>query len=131
MANEITMTTGLSITKNSTTATMSVTKQRSLTNDAKAEFTQSFDTTGNMVVFPAALIADGISAVSIKNLNATNAVSLSHSSTFSAATIYSTIRAGEAAGFPVNKAAATDPSIWIQAAASSVTCEIVAAGIST
>ena len=125
MANEISVACSLTGTKTGTTVTGSTTKQITLTGSALFANTQNIGTSTEQVVFDADAVAEGITYVYLKNDDATNYVEIGNAAL---AVIYGKLLAGQAVILAVNKAAASDPSIYARANTAACNLKIVAVG---
>lgn len=125
-ANEITCTDTLSIIKDGVTITGSVTKVETLAGSGKFSTVQVIGTSTELLVFPADLIAEGISRVWLKNLDSTNFVEVGLNTPLSQ--IIAKLLPGQAMQIPVNKAPTVDPTIYGKADTAAVSLEIVSCG---
>lgn len=125
MANEITVTCVLTCTKAGQTVTGSSTLQITLAGSAKYSDVQNIPTTVEQLVFSADAIAEGITYVWIKNLGPTNYVEIGNAAL---AVIYGKLLVNQVGCYPVNKAGASDPSIYARANTAGIALQIIAVG---
>ncbi len=126
MANEITSTSTLIVTKDGVTITGSVTQQRTLTGNGKFTNVQNIGTSTEAIVFPADLIAEGITEMFIKNMDSTNFVEVGLNTPLTQ--VIAKLLPGQTCKSMVNKAPTVDPTWYAKADTSAVNIEIVAVG---
>ena len=127
MANEITVSAKLSITKDGSTVTGDTSKSITLTGSGKYANTQNIGTSVEQISFPADLVTEGIGYVWLKNLDATNYVEISQNVS-GTKHVYCKLKPGEVALVRTHKAATVDPDIWAQANTAAINLMVVATG---
>lgn len=129
MANEITTVAKLTATKSGVTATGDTTKLLTMSGSQIWQATASITTTVEALVFPGDLTTEGISYLWLKNLDATNYVTLG--TNFSGANVtqqFAILKAGEIALFRVYTAS---PTYYAQANGGTILLQQVAIGATT
>lgn len=125
MANEISITASLTCNKSGSTVTGSSTLLVTLAGSAKYADTQMIGTSTEQIVFSAGAIAEGITHVWLKNIGPTNYIEIGNSAL---AVIYGKLLVNQCCLIAVNKAAASDPSIYARANTAECGLQIVAVG---
>jgi len=125
MANEISLTAGLSCTKSGLTVNGTSTLQVTLAGAAKYADTQVIQTTVEQLVFSVDAIAEGVTHVWLKNIGPTNYVEIGNAAL---AVIYGKLLVDQFCLIAVNKAAASDPGIYARANTAPCSLQIVAVG---
>lgn len=124
MANEISSTVTLSISKGGTTTTSSTTKLTTQTGTSQFTNTQAIGfAAAEVVYFHPDVVADstGIGIICFKNTDATNFVSLKQGT---GGTLMAKLLAGESCQFRTAIAVNTDPDIWALADTASVNLQV-------
>lgn len=128
MANEITAAATLACSKNGVSISAAFRHQFTLTGNQMAQGIQVIGTSTEQIVFPADLIAEGISYVALKNLDATNFVQVGLNTPVTQ--IFAKILPGGVCIFPVyNQAAAGAPLYYAKADTGACSLAFAAAGI--
>jgi uncharacterized protein YaeQ len=122
MANEISVTATLTVTKSGVTSTGSTTYLEDLAGNGNWSNTQAIGTSDEQLAFAADLVAEGVGYVWLKNLDAANFVLIKINNAGTKVT-FAKLLAGEAMVFPVHKSATTDPDLW--AAADTAACNLL------
>jgi len=124
-ANEITVQDTLIIQKDGLTLSASSQIQRDLAGTGK--FTNVQQVGGaELIVFPADLVAEGISHVWFKNLDAVDDVSLSLN--VGITQVFALLKPGDTTHVAINKVPTVDPSIYASPSAGTVPLQIHASG---
>ncbi len=128
-ANEITIQDTQIIQKDGVTLTSSKQVQRDLAGTGKFSGVQAIGSgAGELLVFPADLVAEGISHIWVCNLAADGGANIGLSLNVGMTQTFATLKPGEPTHVAVNLAPATDPSIYAKATAGSVPLQISASG---
>lgn len=122
MANEITVTAKLSVSKSGVTSTGDTTYQEDLAGAGNWSNVQAIGTSDEQLAFAADLVAEGVGYIWLKNLDATNFILIKINNAGTKVT-FGKLLPGEAMVWPVHKAAASDPDVW--AAADTAACNLL------
>lgn len=129
MANEVTIQDTLVIQKDGVTLTGSKQIQRDLTGTGKFAGVQSIQSgAGELIVFPAGLIAEGITHVWFASLEADGGDNVSLSLNADMTLPFATLKPGDSTHVAVNKGTTVDPTIYAKSAAGDVALQVVACG---
>ena len=127
MANEISVTTTLSVSKSGTTAAGSQTKLITLTGTGIFSNTQSIGASDEIVYFHPDLVTEGVGFIYIKNLDATKTVTLKKRDT-GVNYPFALLLAGESMVLRTDEASGTDPDLYAVASSASADIQVVASG---
>jgi hypothetical protein len=133
MANELTITTKLTVSKDGQTVTLDSTKTLNLDGSGKLAAVQKIGTADEQVDFPADLVSEGVSFIGFKNIDATNFVEFSMGTGADANTGFDARRfaklyPGEVAVLRTHKAAGSNPAIYAKANNADCNIQVVAVG---
>jgi len=116
----------LVITKDGVTINGNVTEQRALVNSGKFTNIQSIGTATELIVFPADLIAEGVSEIMLKNMDLTNFIEIGLNTPLTQ--IFAKLLPGQTCKCAVNKVPTADPTWYAKADTLACNLQIVAAG---
>lgn len=129
MADEIELTVRLSAAKTGGTVTISTTKRQTLTGNGKVAITQIVGFAADEALeFPADIIAEGVRAYAVINLGAYNVQFSTGTGGSFAAGVFAELAPGEPLLIPINKAAASAPTVYVQAATAACSIQNVIVG---
>lgn len=122
MANEITISVSLAVTKDGRTVSLGGVKQETLLGSGNWSNTQNIGTSAEQVSFPADLTAEGITHLIFKNLDATNYIQLSLDNFTQ---IFAKLMPGQYCYLPTNSG---NPTVYAKANTAACNLAIGAAG---